>query len=188
MTCPVCGEPYDAHDREDLILCLDAVAEDVFGCEAMELEPARPTDTVFSRGLGRHVVWVGLLMAAISLSVGLAYWRGGNAAWQTILFTTLTLSQMAHILAIRTERVSLFTAGLFSNTPLLVAVLLTTLLQLIIVQLPILQATFRTTSLSLWDWVLSLILSSLVFWAVEFEKLWFRRTRGPRRAPPSRAR
>jgi Ca2+-transporting ATPase len=46
-----------------------------------------------------------------------------------VLFTTLTLAQMAHVLAIRSERVSLFRIGLFSNKPLLAAVSLTVLLQ-----------------------------------------------------------
>jgi Ca2+-transporting ATPase len=89
---------------------------------------------------------------------------------------------MAHILAIRTERRSLFHAGLFSNTPLLGAVVLTTLLQVSIVQLPIFQNTFKTIGLSAPDLLLSLFLSSIVFWAVELEKWCLRR---PQTAGPS---
>jgi Ca2+-transporting ATPase len=120
------------------------------------------------------VIWVGLLMAVLSIGIGYWYWRVGDDTWQTMLFTTLTLSQMAHILAIRTERSSLFQAGLFSNTALLGAVILTALLQVAIVQLPLLQGTFDTLGLSAYDFALSLFLSSVVFWAVELEKWWIR--------------
>jgi Ca2+-transporting ATPase len=133
--------------------------------------------------MGRHVIWVGLLMAIVSLGTGFWYWRQGREEWQTILFTTLTLSQMAHILAIRTERTSIFSAGLFSNTPLLGAVLLTALLQVSIVQLSFLQSTFQTVGLSATDLLVSLLLSSIVFWAVELEKWWMRKPSTAR--PPS---
>ena len=52
------------------------------------------------------------------------------AHWQTMVFTVLTLSQMGNVLAIRSERESLFRQGLFSNLPLLGAVLLTFGLQM----------------------------------------------------------
>jgi Ca2+-transporting ATPase len=142
--------------------------------DTMRRPPRPPQESIFARGLGRHVIWVGLLMAAISFGIGFWYWRAGLGQWQTMLFTTLTLSQMAHILAIRNERASLFTAGLFSNTALLGAVLLTVFFQLAIVQLPILQAIFKTVSLSWQDWALSILFSSLAFAAVEMEKWWTR--------------
>ena len=150
--------------------------------DTMRRAPHSPKESIFARGLGRHVIWVGLLMAALSLGTGFYYWRAGHAGWQTMLFTTLTLSQMAHILAIRTERASLFHVGLFSNTPLLGAVVLTTLLQVSIVQLPILQRTFKTIGLSASQLLLCLLLSSVIFWAVELEKWWLRRPRSNRPA------
>jgi len=142
--------------------------------DAMRRPPHAPNESIFARGLGRHVLWVGLLMAAVSLSMGFWYWSAGREQWQTMLFTTLTLSQMAHILAIRTERISLFRAGLFSNTALLGAVLLTFFLQMAIVELPFFQNIFKTVGLSLLDLTISLLLSSIIFWAVETEK-WIAR-------------
>jgi Ca2+-transporting ATPase len=144
--------------------------------DTMRRPPYPPQESIFARGMGRHVIWVGLLMAIVSLGTGFWYWREGRAEWQTMLFTTLTLSQMAHILAIRSERNSIFRAGLFSNTPLLGAVILTTLLQISIVQLSFLQGTFQTVGLSTFDLLLSLLFSSTVFWAVELEKWWMRRS------------
>ena len=109
--------------------------------DTMQRPPYDPAESVFSRGLGRHVVWVGLLMGMLSLGMGYWFWSQGDPHWQTVVFTSITLSQMAHVMAIRSERQSLFHIGLFSNKPLLAAVALTCLLQLALVYWPPLQGS-----------------------------------------------
>jgi Ca2+-transporting ATPase len=146
--------------------------------DTMRRPPHPPGENIFARGLGRHVIWVGLLMAILSLGPGYLYWRAGDSHWQTVLFTTLTLSQMGHVLAIRSERQSLFRAGLLSNKPLLGAACLTAVLQLALVYVPALQRVFTTEALPLADLGLTIALSSVVFVAVEFEK-WLARWRQP---------
>lgn len=89
-----------------------------------------------------------------------------------MVFTTLTLSQMAHVMAIRSERLSLFRLGLLSNKPLLAAVILTGILQLGLAYLPFLQSVFKTITLPVLDLALSIAVTAVIFWAVEFEK-WF---------------
>ena len=140
----------------------------------MRRPPHPPSESIFARGLGRHVLWVGILMGCLSIAVGYWYWHSHETTWQTMLFTTLTLSQMAHVLAIRSERVSLFRIGLFSNKPLLAAVTLTVLLQLALIYVPALQTVFRTVSLSASDLALVLAVAAAVFGAVELEKWIFR--------------
>jgi len=66
--------------------------------------------------------------------------------------------------------------GLMSNKPLTGAVILTFLLQLAVIYVPFLQRIFRTTPLTLGQLVISLLLSSIVFIAVELSK-WIRRRR-----------
>src|SRR5690606_13856740 len=95
--------------------------------------PRPPAESLFARGLGAHAFLVGLLMAALTLSVQAWYVRMDSPAWQTALFTTLCFAQLAHVLAIRSERTSLAALGLMSNRPLLGAVILTVILQLTIV-------------------------------------------------------
>jgi Ca2+-transporting ATPase len=122
------------------------------------------------------VAWVGLLMGLVSLGTGYWMWRTGWDNWQTILFTTLTLSQMGHALGVRSCD-SLFKVGLLSNRALLGAVLLTFVLQMAVVYVPFLQDLFKTDALSLGELLLSLILSSVVFWGVELEEWLMRRNR-----------
>lgn len=138
--------------------------------DTMRRPPYPPNESIFARGMGTHVIWVGLLMAFLSVSVGYGYWHAGRSNWQTMLFTTLTLSQMAHAMAIRSERSSLFQIGLLTNKPLLAAVMLTIVLQLCLIYIPFLQTVFSTRPLSAMDLGLSILLSSVIFGAVELEK------------------
>ena len=82
---------------------------------------------------------------------------------------------MAHVLAIRSGVQSLFRVGLLSNKPLLAAVSLTVLFQLLLIYTPFCQRFFETVSLSAADLVIAIALSSTVFVAVEIEKLFLRR-------------
>jgi Ca2+-transporting ATPase len=143
--------------------------------DTMHRPPHHPQESIFGRGLGRHVAWVGLLMGFVTLGLGYWAWRAGQANWQTLLFTTLTLSQMGHALAVRSGD-SLFTVGLLTNRSLLGAVLLTFVLQMAVIYLPFLQSVFKTEALSLGELALSLVLSTVVFWGVELEKWLMRRS------------
>jgi P-type Ca2+ transporter type 2C len=142
--------------------------------DTMRRPPFHPGESIFAGGMGAHIVWVGLLMAAVALGTGYWYWRGADEHWQTMVFTVITLSQLGHVLAIRSWRDSLFRIGVTSNKPLLAAVALMVVLQLAIIYLPTLQRFFRTVPLPPRDLAVCLLASSLVFWAVEAEK-WSKR-------------
>jgi Ca2+-transporting ATPase len=138
--------------------------------DIMNRPPRPPQESVFGNGRGLHMIWVGILMAGIALS--LQGWAIKNGLhWQTIVFNVVCLSQMGHVLAIRSEKQSLLRVGVFSNKPLIGAVLLTFLLQFVITFTPFLQAIFKTQALTLKEFFITGIASSLVFFAVETEKL-----------------
>ncbi len=143
--------------------------------DVMKRLPRHPRESIFAHGLGLHAIWVGLLMAGVVLSVQAWSITTGHAHWQTMVFTVLCLTQLGHVLAIRSERQSLFTMGLFSNIPLLGAVLLTFVLQMATVYVPFLNPVFKTQPLTLQELLLTLALSTIVFFAVETEKLLRRR-------------
>jgi len=144
--------------------------------DVMVRPPYKPDESVFSRGVGRQILMYGLLMGLISLGMGYYFWSIGNPAWRTIVFTTITLSQMGNALAIRSRKDSLFRQGLSSNKAMLGAVLLTLVGQLAVIYVPFLQSLFKTIPLSPFELVLSLLVSTLVFWAIELEK-WILRIR-----------
>lgn len=141
----------------------------------MERPPRHPKESIFANGLGVHIVWVGLLMGAASLFTQAWSLKTGHAHWQTMVFTVLCLSQMGHVIAIRSERESIFTQGFFTNKPLVGAFLLTFALQMSTIYVPFLNPIFKTEPLSFNELLFTLAMSSVVFFAVEVEKFIKRR-------------
>lgn len=143
----------------------------------MEKPPRDPKESVFAHGLGIHIIWVGLLMGFVAIFTQAWAIETGHGHWQTMVFTVLCLSQMGHVLAIRSDSESIFTQGLFSNKLLLGAIVLTFVLQMATIYLPFLNPIFNTEPLTLNELLFTLLLSSVVFVAVEIEKWVKRRNR-----------
>jgi Ca2+-transporting ATPase len=118
---------------------------------------------------------IGVLIALVSLGVGHGYLRVVPEIWQTMVFTTLTLSQMSHVMAIRSGGESLVRVGLLSNKPLLGAITLTFVLPLLAIYAPFFQGFLETEALPIADFAIAVALSTLIFWAVEVEKWLARR-------------
>jgi Ca2+-transporting ATPase len=83
----------------------------------------------------------------------------------------LCFTQLANALAIRSDKKSLFKQGLLSNKTLLGAVVVSIAMQLAVIYVRPLNAVFRTQPLTLGELALCVGISSLVFFAVETEKL-----------------
>ena len=141
----------------------------------MRRPPRPPQESIFAHGNWQHMLWVGLLLGAVCVLTQAWAYHTGSAHWQSMVFTVLTLSQMGHVLAIRSERDSLFTQGLFSNKMLLLAIAVTFALQMAVLYVPVLNPIFKTEPLTLAELGLCLALSSVVFIAVEIEKALVRR-------------
>ncbi|MGE5189745.1 MAG: cation-translocating P-type ATPase [Gemmatimonadota bacterium] len=138
--------------------------------DVMRRPPRPPSGRILSGDIASDILAGGALMGLASLAVGYFYWRAGAETWRTMVFTTVTLSQMGNVMAVRSERDSLFRIGAFTNRPLLAAVALTVALQMALVYLPGPGRIFGTVPLSLPDLALSVVLSSLVFWGMELRK------------------
>ncbi len=138
--------------------------------EVMHRPPRAPSESMFSQGVGYHIVWVGLLMAGITL--GLQAWaiHHGMKHWQTMVFTVLSLAQLGHVLAVRSDTSFVFKLGLFSNPRLLVVLAFTFVLQMMVIYLPMMNRIFKTHPLSVNELFICLLSAMLVFHAVELEK------------------
>ena len=139
--------------------------------DIMERPPRSPREQILGQGLGLRVLWIGLLMGAVSLGVGAWGWVNSPEHWMTMVFTTLTLSQMGNALALRSESQTLTQLGLLSNRPMILAVALTFVLQLIITYWAPAQGVFLTTALPLRELLISLGASTIVFVVLEINKL-----------------
>ena len=165
------------------ILWINLVTDGLPGL-ALAAEPVEPTvmqrpprslrEGILAGGMWQRIVAGGLAMAALTLLTQAWAIHSGEAHWQTMTFTVLALSQMGHVLAIRSEQSSLFSHGAGTNLPLLGAVTLTVVLQLAVVYVPALSRVFHTDPLSAFELALCFAAAALVFLLVEIEK-WFLR-------------
>lgn len=150
-----------------------ALANEKAENDVMQRPPRKPTESVFSDGLGYYIVWVGLLMAGITLGTQAWATHHNIEHWQTMVFTVLSLSQLGHVIAVRSDRTFLYKKGVFTNLSLIYAILITFTLQLAIVYVPFMNTVFKTSPLSLQELAICLGISVIVFHIVEVEK-WLR--------------
>jgi P-type Ca2+ transporter type 2C len=136
----------------------------------MERPPRNAKENLFARGVGPHIIWVGMLMAALTLGIQAWAVHANNDHWQTMVFTVLSLSQLAHVLAIRSEHQYLFRHGLLSNLPLTGAVVMTFALQMAVIYLPFANTVLKTTPLTMVELLICLGAAVVLFHAVELEK------------------
>ena len=147
-----------------------ALASEKAEADVMQ-RPPRPThESLFADGVGYHIIWVGALMAGVTLGTQALsiYYNLGH--WQTMVFTVLSMSQLGHIMAVRSDRTFLFKQGLWSNKPLFLSVLFTFALQMSVIYVPFMNVIFKTAPLSLSELGVCIGASVIVFHAVELEK------------------
>jgi len=145
----------------------------------MNRPPHDPKESIFARGLGLYMIRIGIVLAIIAISLmvwGYNYTRGtaDPDRWKTMVFTTLCLAQMGHALAIRSNSRLTIELNPFTNPFLLLAVGLTSLLQLALVYVPPLRNFFGTHYLPPLELLVCIGFSMLMFVWVELEKLFFR--------------
>ena len=141
----------------------------------MQRPPRPPNESMFAHGMGQHIVWVGLAIAAVCVPLQAWAWHAGNSHWQTMIFTVLCFSRLAQCISIRSENHSVFTIGFWSNPLLMGAVLLTVALHLATIYVPALNPIFKTEPLDVAELTLCFAVSTIVFFTVEIEKWLIRR-------------
>ena len=150
--------------------------------DVMSHRPRKLTDRVIDREMQLGVLLVGLVMAVAALLTidlklpgGLVEGSAGLDEARTAGFTVLVLAQLLNnSISSRSERDSAF-RGLFHNRWLWAAIGVSLLLQLAVVNLPLLNDAFGTAPLSAGDWALCAGMASSVLWVNELKKLIVRR-------------
>ena len=130
----------------------------------MHRPPRAPGESIFAGGMWQHMLWVGLLIGALSIGAQAWGYTRDSGHWQTMVFTTLVIAQLFHCLAIRSERDALWVLGLTSNPQLLGAVFLTVAAQLAVIYVPALNPIFRTSPLPIQDLALCIGLGAVQCW------------------------
>ncbi|MBD3884625.1 cation-translocating P-type ATPase [Phormidium tenue FACHB-886] len=149
----------------------------------MQQKPKDPKENIFARGLGYYMIRVGIVLAIVTIA--LMVWAYGyteqvqgngldRERWQTMVFTTLCLAQMGHAFAVRSSNRLMIEVNPFSNPFVLIAVVATSILQILLIYVEPLQNFFNTHFLTGTELLICIGFSSLIFVWIELEKLFVR--------------
>jgi Ca2+-transporting ATPase len=117
--------------------------------EVMRRPPTPPRAGLFDASMWWHIGLAGGFMAALTLVAQHAGLAGGSAAWQTMVFTTLTFLQLGQALVVRAGSRSIVADSPLRNPYLLGAVAVTAALQIAVVYLPVGNLLLHTTPMTL---------------------------------------
>lgn len=159
--------------------------------DVMARKPRKLTDRVIDGQMWGDIIFIGIIMAAVTLigmdmhlAGGLFTDRSVDAVGhdaqmteaRTMGFTILVFAQMLNALCSRSHDQSVF-VGLFANKWLWGAIALSALLQVVVIYVPFLNTAFGTMPLSAGAWAECLGLAMVVLVASELRKCVLRAMR-----------
>lgn len=183
------------------ILAID-LGSDVLPALALGAEPPEPDtmdrpprsrrERLFSAELVRRFLFLGAVQSIGVCAVffwqihasGIPYadFTSSDPAYRkaiTLTQAAIVVSQFFNALAVRTDRQSLFSVGLFSNPRLIAAGCFGIGLMAAISYVPLLQDVFNTAPLAAADWAVLVAFGVLLLGAEEVRKWWVRRRAVP---------
>jgi Ca2+-transporting ATPase len=148
-----------------LALSMEPIEGDV-----MKKPPRRKDEGIINKNILISMVFIGLIIAAVSLFLFTVGMKESLAKGRTLAFSSLALLEMYHAFNCRSETASVFKVGIFSNMYLVLSVAVTILIQLMVIYNPILQKIFYTVPLSGMELFYVFALSSLPLVFMEVKK------------------
>lgn len=155
--------------------------------DVMKEKPRNPKESFFAGGAGLHIILGGILIGAITI---IAFWYGyyehGYSPFdssvpedivsyaRTMAFMAIISCQLFFSLSIRNSKKSIFKIGVFSNKYLIGAIILGFMLQLIVIEVPVLREAFKLQMLDRNGWIMVLILGLVPLLFKELYKLFNR--------------
>ena len=141
----------------------------------MRRPPRAVGERILTRARIGRIALSAVVMAAAALAV-LELAPGPEPAAEvattagTLAFTTFVLSQVFNLLNVRSREASVFTRATLTNRALWISLAAIVVLQVAVVQVPVLQGFFTTTSLTGGQWLVAAAVASSVLWVEEGRK------------------
>jgi len=152
-----------------LALSAEPIEKDI-----MSLPPRKKEEGIINKNIIFSMLIVGASMAAVTLFLFTIGMKDSVAKGRTLAFSALAMLEMYHVFNCKSEKLSVFKTGIFSNIYLILSVALTVILQLLVIYNPMLQKIFRTVPLSGAELMLLFALSSTPLILIEIKKAFER--------------
>jgi Ca2+-transporting ATPase len=141
--------------------------------DIMERPPRPPHEPVITRGRGLLILAHGALVSAVILWAFWSTWRGDDARLErarTFAFCVAAFAQLFFAIGCRSDRVTAVRLGFFRNPAILLAILLSALLQVAIVALPHTREVFEVERHVGADWAAVIGLALVPVTVIELAK------------------
>ncbi|SDC56727.1 Ca2+-transporting ATPase [Sanguibacter gelidistatuariae] len=139
--------------------------------------PPRPVGEKILTGsrIGRILLSAGVMAAGtlgiLALAPGTEPTAGLATEAGTLAFTTFVLFQVFNLLNVRSRETTVFSRRTFTNRSLWISLGVILVLQVAVVQVPVLQGLFTTTVLDAAQWATAVAVASSVLWVEEARKV-----------------
>lgn len=144
-----------------------ALGVDLPGKNIMDRKAVKNKENILGKSNMAMILWQGLILTLGALSV---YFIGpklfdthsiihDKEIFQTLVFTTLVLTQLLHSYNFRFSNTGIFKKGLFANKFLNLSFIASMVLQIGIIYIPFLQNVFKTQGLNLSQWGVVIVCS-----------------------------
>jgi len=137
--------------------------------------------TAFGVGLLWHLAGNAAMPAGVNpIAFILSYdWRGLDVQTaETMAFVTLSLCELFRAYTVRSERLSVFKLGIFSNRAMQAAMGFSLAVLFLTVAVPFLQPIFNTHFMSPREWIVVISLALIPAVSEEITKFFIRRSQG----------
>jgi P-type Ca2+ transporter type 2C len=150
-----------------------ALAVDPKSPDLMKQPPRRPEARLLDGGTLLAIGAQGVMLSAIALGAFVYSLYGLHQEVEqarTVAFTVMVVAQLVHAFNCRSERLSLFQVGLWTNRPLLLAFSLSIGIQVAVLTIPAAAPIFKVAPLPIEDWALMGAMGLLPFLLMELIK------------------
>ncbi|MCA1761772.1 MAG: HAD-IC family P-type ATPase [Flavobacteriales bacterium] len=127
--------------------CTTAMATEKSHGDELEQKPVNRDEKILNKSILPFLVINSILMASMALFAFTYYLDEGLDKARTAAFIVMAFSQLFNVFNMRSLRSSIFNVGLFSNTYVNIALVVSVVVQIVIIEVPALAALFNFVSL-----------------------------------------
>lgn len=132
--------------------------------------PRKKEENILSREIIPFVVLMTGIMAVATVIAFTTYMPDGLDKARTAAFAVMAFTQLFNALNMRSLRKSVFEIGLLTNKYLVIALIISIILQIIVIYTPLLQGVFQFVPLDLMELLWLALMSSSALWLGELYK------------------
>jgi Ca2+-transporting ATPase len=138
--------------------------------EIMKTRPLLKNENILNKEVLPFLIINVGLMVGLSLAAFYYYMSDNIEKARTGVFMIMAFTQLFNVFNLRNIHKSVFEIGLFSNRYINLAVGVSVLLLILVVEVPVVATLFNFKTLEIFDLIVLFGLSSLVLWAGELYK------------------